>query len=101
MAKKRFKIIVATISAAGYSGVRKATNTINWKVCVIEDPKWKDVVEQERLNVKEQLESQMPKDLYIRVKVSKVENIFVDTFLDSKYQSESTGKKKIKMTAEL
>lgn len=101
MAQKRFKIIVATISAAGYSGVKKSTNTINWKVCTVDDPNWKDVVERERLRVKEKLESQLSKDLDLRVRVSKVENFFVDTFLDSRYPGESNGKKKIEMTTKL
>lgn len=98
MANKRFKILVTTISAAGYTGVRKATNTITWRVCTIDDKNWKELVEKEMLMVKEKLEKEMPDGLTLRVKVSKTETIFVDTFLDSRYHTESTGKKKIEMT---
>ena len=98
MAQKRCKIRVSTISAAGYLGVRKSTNTINWKVCTFDDPNWEKIVEEEMLRVREKLEPEMPSGMTLRVKVSKTETFSVDTFLDSRYPAESTNKKKIEMT---
>lgn len=37
MKNKRFKLTIATISVAGFIGTKKVTNTVNWRVCCIDE----------------------------------------------------------------
>ncbi len=85
--KKRTKIIIATICVAGYNGVRKCTNTINWKVFLIDEKNPEQLIENERQKIleifKEAALTAVPSTEHIRAEVKKQEVHFVDTFLCS------------------
>ena len=88
MAKhKRFKIIITTISAAGYLDNKKYTNTITWKVCTIDEPCLKELIETERLKIEKTL--QEATNHKVIAKITKTESIYVDTFLSSEHPGET------------
>jgi len=82
MKNKRFKITITTISVAGYIGKKKVTNTINWRVCCV-DEKDKDIDEiiaNETQNILSSLkESYQSTALELSAKTT-TENHYVDTF---------------------
>lgn len=48
---KRVKIVFATISVAGYTGRKKVTNTIKWRVFLINEKDPDGLIEKEREKV--------------------------------------------------
>lgn len=81
--KKRKKIVLATISVAGYSGGRKVTNTFNWKVFLIDEKDPDGLIErgkQKLLAVMTDEVTEKCTGVELRAKVVKEEH-FVDTFL--------------------
>lgn len=90
MAKhKRFKIIITTISAAGYIDNKKCSNSITWKVCTIDEPNLKELIETERLKIEKTLQEATNTKLKIIAKTTKTESIYVDTFLSSEHPGET------------
>lgn len=85
--KKRKKIVLATISVAGYSGGRKVTNTFNWKVFLIDEKDPDGLIERERQRLLAAVTDKVTEvtekcnGVEFRAKVVKKEEHFVDTFL--------------------
>ena len=82
--EKRKKIVLATISVAGYSGGRKVTNTFNWKVFLIDEKDPDGLIERKKqklLAVMTDKVTEKCTGVEFRAKVVKKEEHFVDTFL--------------------
>lgn len=84
--KKRIKIVFATISIAGYSEGRKVTNTVNWKVFLIDEKDPDELIERERQKILAAVfdgAKGNSNSVDFRAKVAKREEHFFDTFLAS------------------
>ena len=82
--KKRTKIVFATISLAGYEGNKKRTNTLNWKVFMIDEKDPDGLIEGERQKVLTAVingSKGKSNGVEFRAKVTKKEVHFADTFL--------------------
>ena len=82
--KKRTKIVLATIAVAGYMGGRKITNTVNWRVFLVDEKDPDGLIEKEKEKLLSAIiESANSKEIEYRAKVTNKEERFVDSFLCS------------------
>lgn len=82
--KKQTKIVIATISVAGYAGNKKITNTLNWRVFMIDEKDPDGLIEQERQKVLAAIINGSKVNsnwVEFRAKVTRKEVHFADTFL--------------------
>lgn len=82
---KRGKIIVATISVAGYINNRKVTKTANWKVMMMDEKDPDSLIEKERQDRLSICNGQPDPEVVLeyRAKVTKKETLTFDKFVVS------------------
>lgn len=82
--KKRIKLVFATISVAGYTGSKRTTTTLNWKVFLIDEKDPDGLIEKERVKVLTAVidgAKGKGNGVEFRATVTKKEVRFADTFL--------------------
>lgn len=87
---KRNRITMATISVYGMRCCKKATNTLNWKVFLIDEPEVDKLIDIEKNKLVEKIQSKT-QEIQIVAKVKEKKVFFVDTFLS--WESEKIGGK--------
>ena len=91
--KKRTKVVFATIAVAGYMGSKKVTNTLNWRVFLIDEKDPDGLIEKERQKVLTAVidgAKRVSNAVEFRAKITEKEVRLVDTFLTA--EPEKIGK---------
>ena len=101
--KKRTKVVFATIAVAGYMGSKKVTNTLNWRVFLIDEKDPDGLIEKERQKVLTAVIDGAKREsnaVEFRAKITEKEVRLVDTFLTA--EPERIGKTgQVKVTLKL
>jgi len=82
--EKKGKIVLATITVAGYVGKTKVTKQASWRIMMVDEKNPDQLIEQQRQYILSQLGTEKPEDAFAwKVKVSKVETHTFDTYVSS------------------